>query len=180
MKKSIKIVILMVVLLVSGCASGSSLTNEQMEKVFIEDYELLRTVAEYFANSRHTMIHIWRTTWRTTEEGYMRASNRTVAIRDETVVAAIEALMARGYSLMRKTDNIIYFQRATRGRHFGSGFTYSIDGVEPNYGVDPTNPLYGSATMPTQIMFLTKLEPLSKPNWFYYEEDFREWRVRYQ
>ena len=176
MMKVVKTIVLVAVLLISGCVSESALNKEQMEKVFTEDYELLRTVAEYFANLRHTMILIWRDT----EEGYMRASNRTIAIRDETVVAAVAELKDRGYRTMAKTDNIIRFLRSTRGRHFGSGFAYSIDGVEPNYGVDPTNPLYGSEAMPTQIMYLTKLVPLSKPNWFYYEEDFREWRVRYQ
>jgi len=141
---------------------------ERMERIFIEDYELLRSVVDYFAGSEHTSIFI------RFEEDLMGD------ISDDNVAIAFDVLRERGYRSMHKVNNIITFLRSTRGRHFGNGIVYSIDGVEPNYGVDTRSPLYGSARMPTQIMYLTRLEPLSKPNWYYYEANFREWRIRYR
>jgi len=145
------------------------INHTRMKNIFVEDYVFLRKIVDYFIYSEHTSFFI------RFEDDF-----DDVLINNDDVVIALETLRARGYFSIHRQDNIIYFQRSSRGRHFGNGIVYSIDGVEPNYGVNPRSPFYGSAEEPTQIMFLTKLEPLIKSNWFYYEADFREWRLRYR
>ena len=73
------------------------------------------------------------------------SGHQKVPINDINVVSAIEALGNRGYSVIGRSDNIINFQRSTKGRHFGNGIAYSIDGIKPNNGVNPRDPLYGSS-----------------------------------
>jgi len=180
MKKIIIISISIVSLIISGCISSPQIDQARMEEIFIEDYELLRVIVDYFINSEHMSIRIRPEP--EMDKGTMSVDSglQRISISDINVIVAIETLHNQGYLTIARRDNIIRFLRFTRGRHFGSGIVYSIDGVLPNYGVNPRDPLYGSAASPTQIQHLTKLEPLSKPNWFYYEEDFREWRVRYR
>ena len=60
---------------------------------------------------------------------------------------------------MGRDRNTIYFQRWSNLDN-GRGVAYSIDGSTPT------------------LQFLTKLEPLSESNWYYYEEDYNEWKRR--
>ena len=156
-------------ILIFGGAFSPRIDYERMEKIFIEDYGLLKTVADYFADSEQASAFI-----------RLEMDMEDFDINDDNVALALNALRGRGYSALHRVDNIIRFLRSSRGRHFGNGIVYSIDGVEPNYGVNPRDPLYGSVESPTQIMYLTKLEPLSEPGWYYYEADFRVWRSRYR
>lgn len=67
------------------------------------------------------------------------------------------------YTVINKEGNTISFQRWTQFRDVGTGIVYSIDGHTPNE---------------SNLQFLTKLEPLSVKNWYYYEEDYNEWKSR--
>ena len=154
------------VLLIGG-AFSPRIDHKRMEEIFTEDYELIKIVVDYFVDSEYTSIYI------RFDEDF-----EDFIINDERAAISFNTLKKRGYRSIKKIDNIILFHKSSRGRHFGNGIVYSIDGVEPNYGVNPRDPLYGSVESPTQIMYLTKLEPLPEPNWFYYEEDFREWRLQ--
>ena len=162
--------------LIIGGAFSPRVDEERMGEIFIEDYEMLMIIVNCFIDSGHTSIHIWPDK----DDGFMSVDSgkQNISIDNTNVVSIIGTLKTKGYSVIGRSDNIMFFQRSTRGRHFGNGIAYSIDGVEPNYGVSPRDPLYGSAAAPTQIMYLTKLEPLSKPNWYYYEEDFKEWQLQ--
>ena len=80
-------------------------------------------------------------------------------ISDKEVKNALNTLIDYGYSSIRKSENTIIFIRWTNLDN-GRGIVYSTDGEEPN------------------LQFLTKLEPLSKVNWYYYEEDFNKWRLQ--
>lgn len=135
---------------------------EKTEKNFTEDYELLVIVTQYFANSNYDDIYIHYTM----EEGVMSVSGERIMIEDSEIVETINVLERRGYQSIGKGGNTIYFLRSTRLMDFGSGVAYSIDGSEPK-DKDPGG-----------LQFLTKLEPLSVPNWYYYEEDYNEWRIR--
>jgi len=141
-----------------GGAFRSQITEERMATIFEEDYELLTVVADYFSDLKHIESRISINT-----QPGMVFSNRwdMIAIQDENVVIAISELQSRNYSVIARNDNTIYFQRWSN-RNSGRGIAFSIDG---------TNPV---------LTFLTRFEPLSTPNWFYYEEDFNEWRRRYQ
>jgi len=139
-----------------------------------DNYERFTKVINYFAEieyrriiatSASTSIYVSHT-------GYIQ-------VQDAEARNAFESLYRQGYRSIKRQDNVIIFHYSSVGRHFGNGIVYSIDGVVPNYGANSGCQLYGSRYSPTQIMFLTELEPLSKQNWFYYEEDFRAWRTRY-
>ena len=153
---------------------GCTLTEEQMEEVFNSDYKLLEETVEYLIDLNCSNFHV---TKGMKNGEIFDSSDGQIIIEDTNLINLINKLKKRNYRIIEKKDNIIIFLRCSHMDN-GSGFIYSIDGVEPNYGVDPKNPLYGSTASPTQIMFLTKLEPLSKLNWYYYEEDYNEWRVR--
>ena len=130
-------------------------TQEGMEKNFQKDKEYIFTVAEYIANSKYGEIYIPTTM----ESGEMSNAGTPVKIDNVEVVTAIETLKKRGYSVIGKSGNTIHFQRWSNLDN-GRGIAYSINGNVPN------------------LQFLTKLEPLSDENWYYYEEDFNEWKRR--
>jgi len=66
---------------------------------------------------------------------------------------------------MSKGGNAVHFERWSMMEH-GSGIVYSIDGTIITDG-DRSG-----------LDYLTRLEPLSEPGWYYYEEDYNEWRNR--
>jgi len=137
----------------------------RMERIFVEDYELLVIVANYLANFERTSIRLsaevdigLRFEFSDTLGG------QYIPIRDEDVANAIETLRDRGYRRITKNNNTVRFLRWSM-RNRGHGIVYSMDG----------NPPDGST-----FSFLTRLEPLSVDGWFHYEEDFNEYRRRQQ
>lgn len=83
-----------------------------------------------------------------------------IQIDNIRVVNALQTLFDNGYDVIGKTANTyVYFQRWS-DLDCGSGIVYSIDGSSP------------------KLEMLTKLEPLSDENWYYYEEDYNEWRLQ--
>ena len=91
----------------------------------------------------------------------MYANTYDVEVHDSRVADAIDTLFKNGFSVLAKDGNIIHFQRSTILNDFGSGIAYSIDGHVPNE---------------SSLQFLTKLEPITEPNLYYYEEDFNEYK----
>lgn len=96
---------------------------------------------------------------------YLIASNKeTIYIPEENnnitekdVLKAIKSLKRIGYySIIKDNDAISYLRWAKLDE--GRGLVYSINGNEPI------------------LQFSTKIEPLPEKNWYYYEEDFNEWR----
>ena len=138
--------------------SGPRISPRQMERIFVADYDLLRVVVNYLEASEHESININQYGF----DGLMFVGLRygNIPISDEQVIETITTLHNRGYRTIGKSGNTIRFLRSTRGRDFGNGIVFSVDGNEP------------------VLNFLTRLEPLPELNWYYYEEDFNEWRVR--
>jgi hypothetical protein len=126
------------------------LSKEATEKDFEKNQNNILLVTRYLINCKDS-VYIPATD-----------SKEVVNIEDSQVVNAIEILFSKGYSVISKDENTIQFQRSTRFMDFGSGIAYSIDGSEP------------------QLPFLTKLDPLPDPNWYYYEADFNEFKKREQ
>jgi len=91
-----------------------------------------------------------------------RTQNVYVEISDTNVKHALDILLRRGYQIISKDNDFIIFLR-WRGINVGRGIIYSTNGITPDESVLP---------------FLTKIESISYDNWFYYEEDFNEWRRR--
>ncbi len=80
------------------------------------------------------------------------------------VKSAIEQLFNKNYGPIDKDGNIILFQRWAN-KDVGKGVVYSIDGSVPTE---------------EDIQFLTLIEPLEEAGWYYYEDDFNEWKLRRQ
>ena len=141
-------------LLISGIFNPP-ISKNKMEVHLNKDYELIMTVTNYLADSNYKNIHVYETM----ESGEMSIAGEHEKIEDTKVVAAIDALKSYGYHSITKRDNTISFQK-WGALDNSRGIAYSIDGSEP------------------ELQFLTKLEPLSAANWYYYEEDYNEWRER--
>lgn len=66
-------------------------------------------------------------------------------------------LYDRGYEVISKNDSFVSYQKWSN-LDAGSGFVYSYNGEKPS------------------LQFMTKLIPLNEIGWYYYEEDFNEWK----
>ncbi|MEL4106277.1 hypothetical protein AAFA46_05470 [Oscillospiraceae bacterium WX1] len=151
-KVTLIVLAVIVVILVAGVIFlrilfPTPLSKEATEKDFVKNQDSILLVTDYLIRLKDTSVYITDT-----------ASKGYAVIEDAQVANAIKKLFSNGYSAIFKSGNTIHFQRSTRFRDFGSGVAYSIDGSKP------------------QLQFLTKLEPLSKLNWYYYEEDFNEYK----
>ena len=126
----------------------------KMKEIFIEDYGLLETVAHGLAETGD--IYIYSTLDIDMNPGF----NTSEEITDDSVLAAINELMTeRGYSAITKDGQTISFRRWSI-KDSSSGIAYSADGSE------------------LQIDFLTRVEPLSEENWYYFESFYNVWKGR--
>ena len=131
-----------------GGAFSPPIGKEKMEKIFDEDRELLFIVTNYLISSDYEIAYIPPDM----KDGEIYISGDYAEIEDVEIIKAINKLKERGYKGISIEDYTIHFQRWSN-LDKGRGIAYSIDGSEPT------------------LQFLTKLEPLSEPNWYYYEED---------
>lgn len=84
--------------------------------------------------------------------------NGVMNIENNDIVDTLSELFnKRKYQVIAKDGNTISFQ-LWANLDAGSGIAYSIDGSEPT------------------LQFLTKSEKMDKENWYYYEENFNEWK----
>ena len=135
--------------------SSLPIDKDKAEKYFNRDKKDFYIIAEYFANSDYPSIRI------TESNGKMFVGyNKTIA--DDAVVKAVHRLLnKRGYRAINKNGNTISFLRWIKIIDFVSGIAYSINEEDK-----------------PKLQFLTLLEPLSESGWYYYEEDYNEWRTR--
>ena len=133
------------------------ISEERMEKILNKDYDLLVTVTNYFVNSDYESITILSDT----PKGEMSIKGDKVKIEDTEVVQAINNLQSRGYDVIAKDGDIVSFQRWSIMNN-DRGIAYSVDGGAPTSQA---------------LQFLTKVEPMTVPNWYYYEQNFNEWRL---
>ncbi|MCL2392537.1 MAG: hypothetical protein FWC66_08050 [Oscillospiraceae bacterium] len=110
---------------------------EEAEAALYENFGLFTLVKNYLAQIEYRRIIIVGLL----DDMYVSNSGR-VSIDNVEVVAAIEALRSNSFSSIARDGHTIRFLRSTRGRDFGNGIVYSIDGNKP------------------ELQFLTKLEPL--------------------
>lgn len=131
-----------------------SIKSGNAERQFQRHKTNMTLISEYFCYSGYDNIYIHNTT----EKGMMSVSGKNVVIESKDIIEAIEKLKKRGVEVISKEGNTVYFQLWS-GLDDGRGVAYSIDGSPPI------------------LQFLTRLEPLSELNWYYYEEDYNEWRI---
>jgi len=128
---------------------------ERMERVFARNKNLMITVTDYFSNADYDEIYVDRSD----RKGSMHAGGSSLPFEDKKAANAVHKLLRKRYhNMIGKSGNTIWFQKWThldRQR----GIAYSMDGSEPYNGI------------------FTLLEPLSEPNWYYYEASFDEWQA---
>ena len=135
----------------------------QVEIEFDSNMELIFLVRDFLVDTDHTRIFISPYM----EDGMMHVTGLSPAdtpIDNLEVVYAIAQLHQNGFTTIAKNYNVIRIARFS-GRNVGIGVAYSINGDVPCYSA---------------FNFLTEIEPLANDRWFYYEEDFNEYRRRAQ
>jgi len=132
----------------------------EMERDFDENSENILMVRDYLSSIEHDFLRY--PTFSGERDGMMSTgiSAAYVEIENESVRDAMELLINQGYRVIMRDGNFIIFIRWSNMDN-GRGIVYSIDGTFPDNSIFP---------------FLTRLEPLPKSDWFYYEEDFNEFR----
>ena len=125
------------------------------KKDFEDNKKEILLVRNYLSELKYDSIFIDITL----KDKTMQIMGEDKEIENKTVAKAIRLLERHGYIDVTKDKNYIAFLRWSNLDN-GMGYVYSINGSEP------------------MLQFLTKLEPLSEPNWYYYEEDFNEWKRR--
>lgn len=168
MRKSLKITMIIIIIAIVICVISVILNGliigglfqppiekDEMKRLFYEDYEDLADVANFLATIEYKNIYISNTT----ESEMISASGENIVIKDEQIMHSINTLISRGYDVITKDNNTVSFQRWSN-LDAGRGIAFSIDGTQPNF------------------QFLTKLEKIRESNWYYYEEDFNEWKLK--
>ena len=148
-------------ILITGCGSSPNLSR--MENYFQLDREKIQIIVEYLTETDFDNITIRPD--RTRENGiemFTGLETGRIPVSDEDVSGAIHTLFQRGYNIIGKNESVIYFQRWS-SLDVGIGIMYSIDGTTPNE---------------SSLDFLTELEALTEDDWYFYIEDFNEWKRR--
>lgn len=147
-------IILFFCVILSSCSQIlSPPTVQEVEAKFNQNRMNIMTVTNYLAESKYGSIYINDTS------GNMSVGTSRIPISDQTVIKAIRKLSAQGYTIIIKDGNTIHFQQWTRFTDAGCGIAYSIN-----------------KTSIPRIDYLTQLEPLSENGWYYYVDDYTQWR----
>ncbi|MCL2083223.1 MAG: hypothetical protein FWH04_08345 [Oscillospiraceae bacterium] len=128
-----------------------TITAKSAERYLEKDFESFSKVAEYLESLEGNSIDIW-------------ASKRTNTIIVEgeevkapTIFKDLALLEKRGYLISKKSGGVITFMKWISWNQ-SKGIAYSIDGSD-------------------QVEdFLVDVKPLSKRNWYYYEENSDEYK----
>ena len=183
MKRFLKILLLLiltigivitVMILTGGLMIGGlfnpPINREKAEKALLKDYEEVCIIVDYMKNSEYADIIIQSNDYVYNDENYgtwhiyddtlknNEAGNKK--IKDKNIVDILDVLFKKkNYHNISKNGNTISFLLWSN-LDAGRGLAYTIDGSTPS------------------LQFLTKIEKLDKDNWYYYEEDFNEWKRR--
>lgn len=93
-------------------------------------------------------------------EKFVGLENGRIPLEDEAMLDALYHLFP-SVSVISKSGNSISFMTWSHIRDRGRGIAYSIDGNTPDN---------------SGLTFLTHIEPLSEEGWYFYIEDFNEYR----
>lgn len=146
-------------ILLAGTCGCSAFRNEvptvpEIQEIFDRDRDLLLLIKDYFINADYAELYIDEDC-----ETARAGLNDSVHIDDVTVVSALQHLKERGYRFFSKRGNTICFGIWARFRDVGCGIAFSMDGEA------------------ISVQYLTEAVPLSEDGWYYYVDDFNEWRA---
>ena len=158
-----------VILVIRGLIIGGfpRISQEKVEKIFLNDFETLSIIVDYMKKSKYTEITIQSNDYIYDEGDYGTwfvhddtEDNGKQKIKDKEIVDILDMLFKqKKYGVISKDGNTIWFQLWSN-RDQGRGIAYTLDGNAPT------------------LDYLTKFEKLKNENWYYYEEDFNEWKLR--
>jgi len=146
--------------LLSGCF-GPPMNRGQVEKYFERNKELILLATGYLFDFECDSIFISSSE----EEGYMYISGteggkKRIQIDNPDAAMSIATLRGDGYTVISKDKGVISYKCYPTMLSKSYGFAYSGDGSKPT------------------VQFITKLEWLSEPDWYYFETDYEKWRSR--
>ena len=165
----IGIVIIILALITYACILIFTLfppkvSKATMEKELVENKEAIISVINYLTDLPYETTSIDDADINTEIDLFVYGNGNHathLTIDDKAVADNIYFLFEKcNYESITKNGNAISFLRWV-GLECGTGIVYSIDGHTPNE---------------LSFDYLTKLEPLDEENWYYYEEDFNEWK----
>ena len=136
-----------------------NIEKADINHTFEEDYAKLSEVSEYLLSLDEDLIVI--------RSGYLPMSvdfDDEVPIDNWKIKNTIRHLFFKGYSYISKSGGTIEFHRWEKpfSYEFRAGFAFNKYG---NEGLS--------------VQFLMKKEKLSIENWYYFEEDYNEWRFNH-
>ena len=131
--------------------------KNRMQRYFHRDRESIETVVKYLEESGYYKVQFHKTMGR----GEKLADLERLSITDKAVTKAVDRLLRRRrYRIIVMNGNTIYFDKWSMGGK-NYGIAYSINGTDK-----------------PRVPFPINIEPLSEDGWYYYEEDYNEWRAR--
>ncbi len=124
---------------------------------FDEDYQQLDEIAEYLNSIENDSITI------TFGKPYMIVDfGEEKEFENNEIKKSVLTLFTKGYLRIEKTRDTVNFER----------WTNPISGFAAGYAYDFSN----EGTL--DIQFLTKQQEMSVAGWYYYEDDYNDWRSR--
>jgi len=152
----------------SACAKNYLPGNESdIDAVFERDYSTIMDVTSYLLSLEENTVYINYNPIEVLGEfgkplDISGGLGKPITFPSQTIKQLAVNLEDKGYNHITKKDNVVVFDvwRRLIGSEFDAGFVYSVD---------------GSGDL-SALQFLTYQRPLSKENWYYYEEDYNEWR----
>ena len=171
MKKARIFIALLLVLPLSGCVLAKRNTPPTVETVetwFQENRADFLTIVDYCRRSEYELliISLYEVYGDTSLDDVLDdvfADFDSITIEDREVRSAIERLFSKGICLgIYKEGKVIEFLLWTGFiRDIGCGLLYiSIPNHKPS------------------TQYMTERQPLSEDGWFYYIDDYNEWRAR--
>ena len=151
---SLFIIALLVNIFMWSLAWGPAPNHRQMERDFQANKEQLFIVRDFLLESESQSVLIYSI------DDAMLVGND--GVDDEDTLDALNHLFQNGYRVIGKGGNGVYFQRWAN-LDVGRGIVYSIDGNTPDE---------------SSLEFLTEIKSLSEERWYFYIEDFNEWKRR--
>jgi hypothetical protein len=156
---NIIVIIIPIIVIFSIVDPGPPMSKSAMERDFNKNKADILLVTNFLVNSGYDSIYIPNFDKSCTMS--ITSEHTDVMVDDSEVAAAINRLINwRGYKVISTTENTVEFSRWASKVNY-RGVVFSIDGEIPDE---------------TSFMFLTHIEPLTEPNWYYYEEDLNEWK----
>jgi len=140
---------------------GPAPSHSRIERDFQRDREQLIIVRDFLIESEIGDIHINSDS--AVDWLFSEMEQGRISTEHETALEIIHQFSQRRSGVISRRDNVIIFQRWS-SLDAGRGIAYSIDGSVPDNST---------------ITFLVQIEPLSEEGWFFYIDDFSEYRMRY-